>query len=214
MTTQTYTIQNGKAIPNNKVTTKDEGETKMNATPKVGKKQVNRVKALLPIINYTKEEYEAVDATKLAEVLGPRLSLGNAKKVLVSVLRDNIVEISDPESLMDWTYKAVAVEGINGDEIVGKRVPEKTLTKEEFASMTSEQAAGFIKVHTTEKRAGEIIMALVSDDYFKPTEAQVVQLANGRIAVEGVSLPKKAGGSKPPRVVVLKGIKINGVNGK
>ena len=186
------------------ISSNKEGETVMKE-----KRQVNWVKKTLSVIKYTQEEYEEVEASQLTEELSPRLSLGNAKKVLVSILRDHKLVISEPETIMDWTYKAVVVEGASGDEIAGKKDAEKTLSIEEFDALTGEEVAGFIKKYTTEKRAGEIIMALISGEYFKPTASQVIQLANGRIAVDGVSLPK-TGSSKTAHVVVMKGIKING----
>ena len=194
------------------VTTSITGGTNMN-TPKVGKKVINHVKKNLAVINYTVDSYKAVTAEDLVEVLNPRISLLNAKKVLVDIIGNGTIGVTDPEVLADWTYKAVHVEGtVYGDDVSGKKIPEVVLTADEFSQATAEQVAGYIKVHTTEKRAGEIINALIAGGCYIPTATEIVRLSNGRISVEGVSIAK-ANKAKGTHKVLVRGIKVNIGNG-
>jgi hypothetical protein len=192
------------------VTTSITGGTNMN-TPKVGKKVINHVKKNLAVINYTVDSYKTVTPEVLAEVLSPRISLLNAKKVLADIIGNGTISITDPEVLADWTYKAVHVEGtVYGDDVSGKKIPEIVLTSAQFSEVTPEQVAGYIKEHTTEKRAGEIINALIAGGCYIPTATEIVRLSNGRILVEGVSIAKA---NKDTHKVLVRGIKVNIGNG-
>ena len=182
-------------------------------TPKVGKKVINHVKKNLAVINYTVDSYKTVTAEDLVEVLNPRISLLNAKKVLIDIIGNGTIGVTDSEVLADWTYKAVHVEGtVYGDDVSGKKIPEVVLTADEFSQATSEQVAGYIKVHTTEKRAGEIINALIAGGCYIPTATEIVRLSNGRISVEGVSIAK-TNKAKGTHKVLVRGIKVSIGNG-
>lgn len=172
----------------------------MNAvTKKTTKKDLN-------VISWTEDEYNSLDPKALAEVLEPRVSEGHALAVLVSLVENGTIEIKDPEALMDWTYKAVQVDGIDAKEIPGKVEPKIKLTVEEFETATAAEMASYFKEYTTAGRASRIILALISQGYL-PAAEKVVQLANGRISVEGVELPKQT--KKGASSILLKGITIN-----
>jgi len=162
----------------------------------------------LSVISWTKDEYNSLDPKALAEVLEPRVSEGQALDVLVSLVENGTIEIKDPEALMDWTYKAVQVAGIDAEvvkQIPGKVEPKTKLTMAEFETTSAADIANYFRLYTTAGRAARIILALIEQGY-KPATEKVVQLTNSRICIEGVSLPKQ---NKQRSSVLLKGVTVN-----
>jgi hypothetical protein len=162
----------------------------------------------LPVINLTREEVVQLDAKGILEIMSPRVSGRRAKDLLISLVGDGTVSVTDPETLMDWTYKHVIVEGVSAETITGSKDPKVSLAAEKFKKLTGAEVAELLKEHTTESRAGKIMFALIGVG-LQLTPEQVVTISNNRITVEGVEL-LKAAQRKKDSVILVKGVSING----
>jgi len=199
-----------KSSPKEEVVDPKEGNsnnTTVEEAAQMGKTNGNG-KRNLPVVKMTREEAEAIDTAKLLEAMTPRISERRAKKVLVDVIGDETVTVTEPETLMDWTYKHVAVTGAKADEVQGSKTPKQTLSAKQFKELDGAGMAALVKEYTTEKRAGQIMLALIEFG-LKPSPEQIVELSNARIAVEGVENPRVAG-PRRDSVVLVKGVSVNG----
>ena len=161
----------------------------------------------MPVINYTKEAFGKLTSKTLIDVITPRISNLIAKKELVKMIKNGDVVFTNPVDLSEWTYKAVVVVGTDLSKIVGKKIPEVTLTVDEFKALTNDQVAKYIEDHTTEKTAAAYMFAIVEAGQILTAE-QVVRITNSRITVEGVTVTKNSN-KRTARVVSLTGIKLS-----
>lgn len=161
----------------------------------------------IPVVEYTEETFGALSAEELLTVMTPRISERRALKVLLEVISDGTVTIEEPPTLADWTYKAIAVEGADLTEVSGAKTPKVSMTQKDFAALDGPGMAKLIEEHTTEKRASQIMLALMEYGLVLTPE-QVVALSNNRIKIEGVTLPSTS--TKRDSVILVKGVQVNG----
>jgi len=201
--------QMGQAAKKLKKPVKEEAAEVIQVSSAVEEADVDKKKREIQVVNLSKAEAEAISTEDLLKAMTPRISERRALKVLADVLKDGTVTVEEPETLADWTYKAVVVKGVDMSEVTGSKEPKVTLTKANFESLTGEQMAKYIEEHTTEKRASLIMLALIG--FGLPlTPVQIVDLSNRRITVEGVELPKTTTSRKRDSVVLVKGVNVNG----
>lgn len=164
----------------------------------------------LTVLNFTRDEYNALDPKVFVDEIAPRISESHALDVLVALVQEGVFDIKAPEVLMNWTYKAVVVAGVNLQvvkEIPGKKVPVVTLSMEEFETTTPEEMGNYFKEYTAVGRAARTLLLIIKNEGFLPSAEKMVQLTNGRITVEGVELPKQV--KKVASSILLKGLTIN-----
>jgi len=141
----------------------------------------------LATINLTQDEAKKFSAKRIEEDLVPRLSNRRSKFFLVDQIESGAIQV--PAALVGpWTYKTVAVKGVEVDKMPGRKEPVRTITKDAFAKMDAKAVAKLIEKHTTEKRAAYVVQALLTGGVVKPTARDLVYLSNGRIAVHGITI--------------------------
>ena len=171
---------------------------------------MNAKKKDLTVLNFTAIEYNLLDPKEFVEELAPRVSDGHALDVLIDLVQAGTIVIGDPEVLMNWTYKAVVVEGLDPKvvkEISGKKTPVVTMSLAEFEALSPKHMGNFFRWYTTPSRAAKILLEIIKTQGYLPSAEKVVQLTNGRVAVAGVERPKQ--NKKAPASILLKGVTIN-----
>jgi len=177
--------------------------------PQLPLKEVQQMaKKDLAIINLTKAEAKAIDAKRIETELVPRLSLRHCKTYLVREVAAGAISV--PETVVKaWTYGAVAIKGVDGGKVPGRKEAEETMTKAQYAKLDAAAKAALLKEHTTEKRAGYIVTALMTRVGLVPEAKDIVFLSNGRMAVDGIVLETARKATDFSALVY--GVEINGV---
>jgi hypothetical protein len=138
-------------------------------------------------IAITIDEFTAKSPRELADLVSDRLSQERAKAELISRIREERIRINEPSTLMDWTYRNVAVEGVK-TKVRGVKNAKVTLTLDQFNSLTPEQKAGYISQFTHKRRiAGDIMPQLIIKG-MPITPRDLVWLTNERVTIEGVTI--------------------------
>lgn len=161
----------------------------------------------LPKVELTRAKAKAISAEDLLKMMTPRISERRAQKVLAEVISDGTVEITDPATLADWTYKGVVVEGVDLSEVQGAKEAKVTLKEKAFKELDGPGMAELIVANATEKRTSQVMLALIEFG-LKLTPEQIVNLSNGRIVIEGIAVPRTV--VKRDSVVLVKGVNVNG----
>lgn len=136
-------------------------------------------------IELTQTQAEKYSAQKIKAELVPRLSNRRCKTFLLQKIEAGIVEVPAP-AIGIFTYKAIAVKGVDVGDVAGKKEPIRSFEKAAYEKLDAKAVAALVQEHTTEKRAAYIVTALLSEGKLKPSPAELVFLSNSRIAVEGV----------------------------
>lgn len=148
----------------------------------------------------TKEEWTAVatemnseDVAQKAELLtaavSGRLSRKRCKAKLIELAKAGEVHLKTPDALYAWTFGAATVAGARPDGIPGKQHPVLDITQAQWDKITPKRIAEVIQEHTTEKRAADVVLALMYGKLFRPTAEDVIYLTNERVTIEGVKAP-------------------------
>lgn len=169
-------------------------ETKV-ATSTNGGKETMKLQDLKPI-ELSAAKFKGLDAKGLhAEMCTKpqnRISRERGKEFLVERIAAEKINSITPEAMMDWTYKAVTVDGVTIDsQGFTPATAKKTLTKAEFAKLDAKGKAALIKEFTHKRRASDVI---IPDLILKglPLEGEdVVYLTCGRILIDGVTITAK-----------------------
>jgi len=141
----------------------------------------------LSTIKLTKDQAEKFSAKQISTDLVPRLSNRRCKAFLVGQVEAGAIQV--PASLIGaWTYKAVAVTGVDAGKVAGKKDPVQKIGKAEYAKLGAAEVANLVREHTTEKRAAYIVQALLVNGKVVPSPRDLVYLSNGRVAVNGVTI--------------------------
>jgi len=173
-------------------------KTNTNATKKTETKKMQDLKP----IKLTQAEFEALDVAglraKLCDEPQLRISRERGKEFLVAMIAAGKVNSITPEALMNWTYKAVAIDGVTleGQGFTPEKA-KKTLTKEAFGKLTPQGKADLIKEYTNKRRAADVIIPDLVTAGMPLSAEDVVYLTCGRIEIEGVTVAAKARKSSP-----------------
>jgi len=144
----------------------------------------HRLSEIRPI-DVSMKEFESMTHEQLTNLVIPRLSRIRTKAELVSRIRNGKIRISQPSTMMNWTFKNVVVNGVAINSR-GTKDAKVVLSKEEFDALTNDEKADLIEKHTRERRAAEEIYPALLKLGLKLSAYDVVYLTNGRIAIEGI----------------------------
>lgn len=179
-------------------------ETKVEPKAEVAVVKMNDLKP----IKLTQEEFNALDAAglraKLCDEPQARVSRERGKEFLVERIVAGRINSITPAMIMDWTYKAVAIEGmtIEGQGFTAERA-KKTLTKAAFGKLNAQGKADLINEYTHKRRAADVILPDLVSAGMPLSAEDVVYLTCGRIEVEGVTVAAKA---RKPSHAVTEGV--------
>ena len=142
----------------------------------------------------------------LLSLVIPRLSRIRTKNELVSRIRDGKIRITKPNSISNWTYGNVTIEGmsINSNANISSRVtknPKVVLSQEEFDALTDIEKSELIGKYTRERRAITIFETLLRLG-MQLTAYDVVYLTCGRLSIEGIVVE----GHSKKQVAIVDGI--------
>ncbi len=148
-----------------------------------------------PII-LTLEEFEGKTSGELTDLISDRLSRERSKAELVERIKDGRVRITVPEVLMDWTFKSVTVQGVDG-KIRGRKDPKVNLTQDQFDALSDTEKAGLVEKYTNKRRVAENILPELIRKGMPLSPEDTVYLTNERITIEGVVVEKRGNGRQP-----------------
>lgn len=148
-------------------------------------------------IELSAAKFKALDAKGLhAEMCTKpqnRISRERGKELLVERIADGKINSITPEAMMDWTYKAVTIDGVTIDgQGFTPATAKKTLTKAEFTKLDAKGKAALIKEFTHKRRASDVIIPELILKGLPLTGEDVVYLTCGRILIDGVTIAAKA----------------------
>lgn len=142
----------------------------------------------LATIELTKTQAAKYTVDQITSDLVPRLSNRRCKAFLVNQVEAGAIQVP-AVAIGAWTYKAVAVKGVEvPDTVAGKKVAVLELTEAKYAELGAKGVARLIEEHTTEKRAAYVVQALLVKGKVTPSAHDLVYLSNGRVAVEGIAI--------------------------
>lgn len=147
-------------------------------------------------IKLTQDEFNALDAVglraKLCEEPQARVSRERGKEFLVERVAAGRINSITPEMMMDWTYKAVAIEGttVKGQGFTASQA-KMTLTKAAYGKLDAQGKADLINEYTHKRRAADVILPDLVSAGMPLSAEDVVYLTCGRIEVEGVTVAPK-----------------------
>lgn len=177
---------------NTKVTPKTETKTDTST----GGKKAMKMQDLKPI-KMTQEEFGKLDAAglraKLCTEPQSRISRERGKAFLVERVEAGRINSITPEVMMNWTYKAVQIEGatVEGQGFTPGRAKKK-LTQTAFGKLDAAGKATLIKEFTHKKRAADVIIPDLVTAGMPLSAEDVVYLTCGRIEIEGVTVTAKS----------------------
>lgn len=177
-----------------KAATPKKKETKVEATTNGGTKM--KLQDLKPI-ELSAAKFKGLDAKGLhAEMCTKpqnRISRERGKEFLVERIAAGKINSITPEAMMDWTYKAVTIEGVTIDsQGFTPETAKKTLTKAAFDKLDAQGKADLIKEYTHKRRASDIILPDLILKGLPLKGEDVVYLTCGRVLIDGVTITAKA----------------------
>ncbi len=111
-------------------------------------------------------------------------------------IKDGRVRITVAATLMDWTFKSVSIEGVDG-KIRGRKDPKVSLTQDQFDALSDAEKAELVEKYTNKRRAAENILPELIRKGMPLSAEDMVHLTNERITIEGVVVEKRGNGRQP-----------------
>lgn len=158
------------------------------------------------IITMSQKAVNSLTVAQIKEDVLPRVTGRRAHQFLVDVIKSGKVVVNTAAALFALTYGNVTVAGFGPEkgQDLGKKVPEKVLTQEEFDNLSAEAVSTLVASYTTEHRAQLTVAELITDGGLKLSPRDVAYLTNGGINVEGVEIEKVV--NRPVHTIITKGI--------
>jgi len=138
-----------------------------------------------PEVTLTQDQFAKLGVDDVYNHLSSRISQERAQSILLDLVGEGRIAITDPTTLTNWTFKRVVVKGIAYDG-PGYKTPKVELTKEKFGKLTAEEMAEILTGNISVERAKAIVLALLRDGVVKPTAEEIVHWSYNRIAIEGI----------------------------
>jgi len=169
--------RNTKSTSNVSTAQKSKGEKTMTTKKETTKK-------FTPEVTITQAEFGKLSTDDVYNYITGRISQERAQKVLLQIVADGRVAITDPSTVMQWTYKRVVVKDVAYDGL-GMKNPQVTLSEKEFEELDGKGMAELLTRRISVERSKDIILALLKAGIIKPTADEVGIWTYNRVMVEG-----------------------------